>query len=248
MTTQIVQKQFKRIESKYIVSKAVFEAFEQELLTYMVADEFAKSTITNIYFDNADFEIIQDSIAKRYGREKIRMRLYAAAPTMDSEAFLEIKQKDAEGIGYKYRLTSTPKSVFNYMLSGQADETINEEKVTDILSTLATRYGQIEPKMYIYYDRRSYKCKTDRKVRLTVDQNLLYRSDDVANFGDKYGQDLLDPNYVIMEIKVPGQQPEWLVQLLEKYEIQQGSFSKYGTAYKLSQGWVVGGADGQPAL
>ncbi len=31
----------------------------------MVADEFATSTITNIYFDNEDFDMIQDSLAKR---------------------------------------------------------------------------------------------------------------------------------------------------------------------------------------
>ncbi len=31
----------------------------------MMADEFATSTITNIYFDNEDFDMIQDSLAKR---------------------------------------------------------------------------------------------------------------------------------------------------------------------------------------
>lgn len=81
MKTRIVQKQFKRKETKYIVDKKTFELLEKELRQYMMADEFATSTITNIYFDNEDFDMIQDSLAKKNGREKIRMRVYDATPS-----------------------------------------------------------------------------------------------------------------------------------------------------------------------
>lgn len=93
MKTRIVQKQFKRKETKYIVDKKTFELLEKELRQYMMADEFATSTITNIYFDNEDFDMIQDSLAKKNGREKIRMRVYDAIPSESSQAFLEIKKK-----------------------------------------------------------------------------------------------------------------------------------------------------------
>ena len=71
MKTRIVQKQFKRKETKYIVNMDVFVEFEKELRQHMTEDEFATSTITNIYFDNEDFDMIQDSLAKKSGREKI---------------------------------------------------------------------------------------------------------------------------------------------------------------------------------
>lgn len=93
MKTRIVQKQFKRKETKYIVDKKTFERLEKELRQYMMADEFATSTITNIYFDNEDFDMIQDSLAKKNGREKIRMRVYDSKPSESSQAFLEIKKK-----------------------------------------------------------------------------------------------------------------------------------------------------------
>lgn len=70
MKTRIVQKQFKRKETKYIVNMDVFVEFEKELRQHMTEDEFATSTITNIYFDNEDFDMIQDSLAKNNGREK----------------------------------------------------------------------------------------------------------------------------------------------------------------------------------
>ena len=109
MKTRIVQKQFKRKETKYIVNMDVFVKFEKELRQHMTEDEFATSTITNIYFDNEDFDMIQDSLAKKNGREKIRMRVYDKIPSETSQAFLEIKKKENK-IGYKYRLTSNPVS------------------------------------------------------------------------------------------------------------------------------------------
>ncbi len=233
MKTRIVQKQFKRIESKYIVDVATFALLEKDLLKHMVADDYAKSTITNIYFDNEHFEMIQDSIAKKNGREKIRMRVYDAKPTANSQAFLEIKKKENK-VGFKYRLTSNPVSVTNYIEKGIADVTIKDEKVTTELELLRERYGTIKPKMYIYYDRVSYRGKEDRKVRLTIDKNLLYRDVDVAVTKGKFGRPLLDPNKMIMEIKVPEALPDWLAALLDKYQIEKQSFSKYGNAYKLA--------------
>ncbi|HFI0452320.1 TPA: polyphosphate polymerase domain-containing protein [Streptococcus suis] len=233
MKTRIVQKQFKRKETKYIVDKETFALLEKDLQRHMVSDEFATSTITNIYFDNEDFGMIQDSIAKKNGREKIRMRIYDAQPSASSQAFLEIKKKENK-IGYKYRLTSNPLSVTNYIEKGVVDKTITDEMVTSELEILRARYGTIKPKMYIYYDRVSYKGIEDKKIRLTIDKNLLYRDYHVSATDGKFGEALLDPDKVIMEIKVPEQLPDWLLDLLEKYQLEKQSFSKYGNAYKLA--------------
>ncbi|MER0122703.1 polyphosphate polymerase domain-containing protein [Streptococcus sp. ZJ93] len=234
MKTKIVQKQFRRQESKYIVEKSVFTQLERELREHMVADDYAKSSITTIYFDNDQFGMIQDALAKKYGREKVRMRVYDRKPSAESQAFLEIKKKENK-VGFKYRLTSTPVAVMNYIENDIQDATIADEKVTSELATLRKRYGQMKPKMYISYDRVSFKGKEDKKVRLTVDQNLLYRDHQVDVMLGKYGSALLDPDKVIMEIKVPDEQPAWLIVLLEKYQIEKQSFSKYGNAYRLAQ-------------
>jgi SPX domain-like protein, putative len=42
---------------------------------------------------------------------------------------------------------------------------------------------------------------------------------------------LLEDDKVIMEIKVPGQYPQWLADILNKYGLEDQSFSKYGNAY-----------------
>ena len=87
MKTQKIQKQFKRREVKFILDKETFAQFEQELSQYMVEDQFAKSTISNVYFDNDDFDMIQDAVAHKNGREKVRMRVYDQQPSFQSQAF-----------------------------------------------------------------------------------------------------------------------------------------------------------------
>lgn len=65
-----IETQFKRIESKYLVSKDKLDYLMHDLKTFLVEDDYPTSTITNVYFDTDDFQIIQDSIAKKHLREK----------------------------------------------------------------------------------------------------------------------------------------------------------------------------------
>ncbi len=82
---------------------------------YFIADDYARSTITNIYFDNDDFQMIQDSLFLAKVCEKLRMRTWRRAnSTDDCQVFLEIKKKSEE-VGFKYRLSSNPVSVVNFI-------------------------------------------------------------------------------------------------------------------------------------
>lgn len=92
MGTKIIQKQFKRIETKYIIEKDVLPQLLEDLKDYIEADAYATSPITNIYLDTENFDLIQDSIAKRNAREKVRMRLYDSEPKASSKTFLEVKK------------------------------------------------------------------------------------------------------------------------------------------------------------
>ena len=126
MKQKQIQTNFQRVETKYILDRATLAKLEVEMKPYLVADEYATSTITNIYFDNDDFQMIQDSIARKGGREKLRLRTYAERPTDDSQVFLEIKKKSEE-VGFKYRLVSNLVSVMDYIEKGVADHTIADE-------------------------------------------------------------------------------------------------------------------------
>ncbi|MCY7202616.1 polyphosphate polymerase domain-containing protein [Streptococcus gallolyticus subsp. gallolyticus] len=236
---------FKRIEKKYVLDKEKLGAIWDDLKEHLVEDDYPTSTITNIYFDTADFQVIQDSIAKKNSREKIRMRTYVTNPTEDSQAFLELKKKDAEGIGHKFRLVSETGAIKQFIESGKLTHATSEDQLLiDELNTLKERYGDLSARMLIYYERSSFKEKhhikgqPQTKIRVTVDQNVTYRDYDVEKSMGNYGSELVGDGKVIMEIKTPGPQPEWLQAILMKHGIESTSFSKYGTAYRKSQGIV----------
>ncbi|ALT81133.1 transporter [Streptococcus gallolyticus] len=177
---------------------------------HLVEDEYPTSIITNIYFDTTDFQVIQDSIAKKNGREKICMRTYVTNPTEDSQAFLELKKKDAEGTGHKFRLVSEIGAIKQFIESGKLTHaTIEDQLLIDELNTLKERYGDLSARMLIYYERSSFKEKhhikgqPPRKIRVTVDQNVTYRDYDVEKSRGNYGSELFGDGKVIIEIKTP---------------------------------------------
>ena len=68
-----IETSFKRIETKYIVAKDDVKDLIKDLKEYVVEDDYPTSTISNIYFDTENFDVIQDALAKQHRREKIRM-------------------------------------------------------------------------------------------------------------------------------------------------------------------------------
>ena len=70
----------------------------------------------------------------------------------------------AEWISYGWLISTW--NLGNYIKNGVIDATIKDEKVISELEQLRKRYGVIKPKMYIYYDRVSYKGIKDKKSSL----------------------------------------------------------------------------------
>lgn len=233
MTKQMTQKEFKRVETKCLVPKQCLSDLMADLAVHLMEDTFARSTITSLYFDTADFAMIQDSLAKKHGKEKVRLRTYAPKPLLTSPAFLEIKQKIA-GIGYKYRVATTPATAGKF-LSGQGSKEIADERMMAQLALLENRYGTITPRMLITYKRQSFRGRNDHSVRVTVDANLTYAEVNHLTLTSLEASPLLPQNQVVMEIKVEDQIPVWLQTILETYNLEKVSFSKYGQAYQLYQ-------------
>ena len=189
-----IETTFKRIETKYVVSKEILDKLIQDLKEYLVEDDYPISTISNIYFDTEDFDILQDEHLGVKRKEKVRMRAYLSQPKIDSQVFFEIKTKDQEGIGRKFRLLSTPISILNFMTKGHLDASITDTVVIEKVKKLHQDYKQaIKPRMYIYYDRYSLKEKKYiegydyNKIRITIDQNLVYRDETVSLFAGNHG-------------------------------------------------------------
>ncbi len=68
--------------------------------------------------------------------------------------------------------------------------------------------------------------------RVTFDENILARQEELSLSKEVWGEPLIDENSVLMEIKTSGSIPLWMTHVLAQEKIYKTSFSKYGTAYE----------------
>ena len=164
-----IETTFKRIETKYVVSKEILDKLIQDLKEYLVEDDYPISTISNIYFDTEDFDILQDDDFGNKRKEKVRMRTYLSQPKADSQVFLEIKTKDQEGVGRKFRLLSTPISILNFMTKGHLDASITDTVVIEKVKKASPRLQADYQASYVHLLRSLFikRKKIHRGLRLS---------------------------------------------------------------------------------
>ena len=95
---------------------------------------------------------------------------------------------------------------------------------------MASRYEGLKPKMFIMYRRKAYRMKDNTEFRLTFDEDINFR---VNNLDLEYIDSCktLLPNQILMEIKTSTAVPLWLARLLSENSIFKTNYSKYGSAY-----------------
>lgn len=220
----------KRYELKYMLSPEQTAFFKERIKGHMKEDKYGLCSIASLYYDTPNFRLIRTSIEKPPFKEKIRLRSYGLA-TDTSPVYLELKRK-AYGIVYKRRVQSTIPLV-NKFFDGEGDicagGQINRE-----ITTFRDFYGELVPACLIVYDRIAY-FQPDGDLRLTIDHDPRYRSEDLTLTSSMEGMSLLPEGYTILEIKVQQAIPLWLTDILSEGKIYKTSFSKVGTAYKQQQ-------------
>ena len=213
---------FKRIEKKYELTTNEYIYIKNKIKEKMLEDEHGKSTILNIYFDTKNYDLIRHSISKPVYKDKIRLRSYNT-PNENSNVFLEIKRK-YEGVVSKRRINMKLKDFNNFLNVKQNDQVKKE------LLYYFDLYN-LEPKMFLSYDRVAYFMKEDRNFRLTFDNNIIARNYDLNLERGVYGDYILDTDKYMMEVKTTGAIPMWFVRILNELNLRPCNFSKYGEAY-----------------
>ena len=218
---------FKRVEKKYLLSQEQYDYIIEKLSEHMHPDRFGETVIRNIYFDNKSDELIETSLAKPPYKEKLRLRSYGT-PSADGTVFFEIKKK-YQGVVYKRRIAMTRDEAYKYIMSGELPDHLVGNIPVEI-DYMIRRY-RLFPKAFISYHRIALVGNNDPELRITFDDDITSRYDDVRLESDADGVKLLPENTHLMEIKIPGAMPLWLAHVLSEKNIFPGSFSKFGTAH-----------------
>ncbi len=218
---------FQRIEEKYILTKEQKERLFELVKDHLKGDQYGPSTICNIYYDNANNDLIRTSLDKPFYKEKVRLRSYNV-PNKKTTAFLEIKKK-CDGIVYKRRIADSLGEIEEHLEDGKEIE-CNKQIMNEI--DYCFNYYQLVPSLFLSYDRVAYYDKEDDSFRLTFDTNITARNYDLDLSKGIYGTKYCDENTYIMEIKCAGGLPFWFLRALQAVKAYPGSFSKYGKVYQ----------------
>jgi hypothetical protein len=224
---------FNRYEKKFIVDQATYEAIlnliedNMELDPYNVKNGFY--TISNLYCDTPNDDLIKKSLSKPIYKEKLRLRAYGV-PELESKVFLEIKKK-YKGLVNKRRTTLLLDEAYAFLASNEIPESkpYQNRQVLKEINFMLHQYD-LKPIVYIAYDRQAFFTGD---FRVTFDTNIRTRRYDLGlEYGD-YGDQLIDDGKWLMEVKAGKTLPMWFVKLLSDHKLYATSFSKYGREYQL---------------
>lgn len=226
---------FNRHEGKFLLDKNMYEKIQYMLFEYMEIDEHNKNdefyTISNIYYDTKDNHLIRTSLLGPRYKEKLRLRAYGV-PSKDEKVYMEIKKK-ISGLVNKRRTTLKLNEAYEFAKTGIKPEYkkyMNKQVLNEIEYFL--RIYDLEPKLYLAYDRKALFGKENRDLRITFDKNIRTRRYDLKLENGDYGEALLKSDDILMEVKAEKNIPLWLSKMLSEEKIFKRSFSKYGSEYK----------------
>ena len=217
---------FKRYELKYMLTQEQKARVLEAMAAYMTLDKYGRTTIRNIYYDTDTYLLIRRSIEKPMYKEKLRIRSYRG-PNSDDAVYVELKKK-YKHVVYKRRMAMPCQEALAWL----AGTTPKTTQIANEIDYFLRFYGTLQPKLFLSYEREAYYANDESDFRVTFDDTILCRQEDLNIASEVYGTSILPADRVLMEIKCSGGIPLWMTAVLSKEGIYKTSFSKYGTAYK----------------
>ena len=230
---------FKRTEKKYLLSSEQYGALWERLEPHLEPDEYPASTVCSIYYDTEDYRLIRHSLDAPVYKEKLRLRSYNI-PGPGDPVFVELKKK-FKGVVYKRRICLSAREAEDWLdrdrKPGEDDQTVRE---------IDWFLHSVRPaaKVFLACDRFAWRDREEPELRITFDQNLRWRDRELSLCAGDWGEPMLPPGQVLMEIKTPAAAPLWLSRALSELMIFPASFSKYGTCYRehILHEYIFGGS------
>ena len=243
---------FKRKEMKYLLSADRYACARAALAPYMMPDTYGATAINTCYLDTPDRALIQRSLEKPLYKEKLRVRRYGDGDAPDTPTFVEIKKK-YKGIVYKRRICMGKAAAEAFLAGMPYERAIAAYPLTDAAAQARAhspqavqiaaeifafnrRWGRLDPSMDIRVIRTAWKLTAAGRAATPEGFDVRITFDECMRARDRFEEhaswaDIATPGEVLMEIKITGAYPLWLVDILNECGCTRTSFSKYGTAY-----------------
>ena len=219
---------FERYELKFLLTEEQKKKVLHAMEPYMALDQYGRTVIRNIYLDTDHYRLARHSMEKPAYKEKLRIRSYDRAEP-GSTVFVELKKKYKK-IVYKRRISLPEEEAMKWVLGERSCHT--DTQISEEVDYFLKYYEFLRPVAFLSYEREAFYSKDQSDFRVTFDDTILCRQEDLSLESEVYGTPLLPKGQILMEIKCSGGIPMWMTRVLSEEHIYKTSFSKYGTAYQ----------------
>ena len=251
---EVKDKIIERFEQKYIIHPRLVPKIREYIKPFCIPDPNGKGKIpeyavTTLQLDTPTMDLALAKERKTFARFKLRIRTYGKGGS--APVFLELKRK-VGGVIIKSRCKMTMEQ---YQGSDSGRPIVLHPEDFPLLENPVDNHYFLEyarvaraigarPKMLIRYVRESYFGANDDYARLTFDRRICYRPtrswnlpgiEDASGWRPMDNQTALNRPFAgyIFELKAMRNAPEWMMELVERFNLTTTGFCKYATAWRL---------------
>lgn len=236
---------FRRVEMKYRMPDRLVPMLIDRLIPYTEIDPYLRSEgreqtsypVTSLYFDSVDLDAMYEKDAGILSRRKVRLRTYTREFSERHPCFLEIKRRH-DFIVSKDRLSlSVGHLKADLSMSNLLDHVLQKvearEEVTAEAHLLRGWYN-LQPSALVRYRRVPFVGRQEHRFRVTIDTDLEGAWQPPAFMGT-VPMRVCTPGWSIVELKFNHAIPAWFHDLIQEFELNRVSYSKYATVMKCLQ-------------
>lgn len=233
-----------RYELKYLIPFSMVEPISKYVEMFCDMDYYSQIspdhfyTINSLYFETHKFYFIRAK-ENLTGKYSMRVRSYGDKPK--PPYFFEVKEKIGEFS--KKRRGVVPVENWSDLLTDPSIEpTFNAagDKHLQYFLSMVTTYGA-NPTILTQYRRKAYLSTVDDYARVTFDRSMRYREESGYNVHPSE-ETMLNYDHpasfgapganVVLELKCERKIPVWIVDLIKRFDLTRGGFSKFDSSIR----------------
>ncbi|TSC96038.1 MAG: hypothetical protein Athens101410_191 [Parcubacteria group bacterium Athens1014_10] len=224
----------RRFELKYVISPFLVDKIIADLMKYMDWDPFIAGQkdkfypVSSLYFDSIGYGCYNEKLYGLKVRRKVRLRSYSRDFREDDKIFLEIKRKD-DIVVLKDRVIINKADCRDFLEKKinplpLKNFSLSEQKVLKEIFWFKD-YNCLLPQTMIIYNRQALEDKLNQGVRVTFDSQIKAYPNKTSILSKK-GVDIF-PGKIVLELKCNNTIPWWLHRIIQKYQLNRTTYSKY---------------------
>ena len=231
--------EFSRFEFKYILNEELKNKVEKQIQHFMKYDGYAHPELDNsyfvrsLYFDSPSSFNFYEKIDGIKKRKKFRLRTYDKNYG-NSPLFIEQKGRNVNRV-FKHRIRINQNDIGQFYDAINFDQFIKNYRDTKIINEFITDSvkRKISPVVLVDYVRRPYISDYDMNFRVTIDNQIMAKaSRTLFPNNDNFFHCL--SGYTILEVKFFRKIPAWFHKLVQVFNLERVSVSKFVLGMKAS--------------